>query len=227
MCVPGPVLVPAEAGDGAVGGALVLDLDHRPLAGLVRAIEPLGDDAVEAGALEPVEPVQAPVRDRSSRASGGPVASLGPRGRPPGGPAARPAGRPAGPRRRARGGPRRRTRPATAPRACARATPRGGCGGGAPRTGAPPSAAITTSPSTTHRSGSEARSGAASSGKYRSSGFRSRDWIRVSSRSRKTSARKPSHLGSKSQPSPSGSASAALASIGSIGGSNGSRIAPR
>ena len=54
---PGPVLVPAEAGDDAVRGALVLDLEHRPLARLVARVELLGHDAVEAGALEPVEPV--------------------------------------------------------------------------------------------------------------------------------------------------------------------------
>ena len=54
---PGPVLVPAEAGHDAVGRALVLDLEHRPLARLVRGVEPLGDDPVEPGALEPVEPV--------------------------------------------------------------------------------------------------------------------------------------------------------------------------
>src|SRR5262245_14634586 len=53
---PLPVLVPPEAGDRAVGGALVLDLEHRALAGLVRPLEPLRDHAVEAGALEPVEP---------------------------------------------------------------------------------------------------------------------------------------------------------------------------
>src|SRR5512146_2476889 len=46
--------------------------------------------------------------------------------------------------------------------------------------------------------------------------------MRVSSPSRNTSARKPSHFGANSQPSPSGRASRGLASIGSIGGSNGS-----
>ena len=56
--MPGPVLVPPEPGDDAVGGALVLDLEHRPLARQVRAVQPLGDDAVQAGALEPVEPVR-------------------------------------------------------------------------------------------------------------------------------------------------------------------------
>ena len=50
-------LVPAEPGDDAVRGPLVLDLEHRTLARLIRRIEALGDDAVEAGALEPVEPV--------------------------------------------------------------------------------------------------------------------------------------------------------------------------
>src|SRR5436190_907532 len=42
-------LVPAKAGDDAVGGARVLDLEHRPLAGLVARARRLGDDAVEAG----------------------------------------------------------------------------------------------------------------------------------------------------------------------------------
>ena len=45
-----------------------------------------------------------------------------------------------------------------------------------------------------------------------------------SSPSRKTSARKPSHLGSYSQPSPSGRSAAALASMGSTGGSTGRRM---
>ena len=63
-----PALVPAEAGDDAVGGARVLDLDHRALAGLVRAVSRLRDDAVEAGAFEAREPVDAPSRDRASSA---------------------------------------------------------------------------------------------------------------------------------------------------------------
>src|SRR5689334_579936 len=50
--------------------------------------------------------------------------------------------------------------------------------------------------------------------------------MRTSSPSRKTIARKPSHLGSYSQPSPSGRPSEALASIGSSGGSNGRCIEP-
>ena len=51
------VLVPAEAGDDAVAFALVLDLEHDPLVGLVEPRCLLGDDAVEAGALEAPEPV--------------------------------------------------------------------------------------------------------------------------------------------------------------------------
>ena len=86
-----PVLVPAEAGDHAVGGALVLDLEHRPLAGLVRRVEPLGDDAVEPGALEPLEPVRRRWRDRAWPGSGGPAAWPR-RGRPRAVRGARPAG---------------------------------------------------------------------------------------------------------------------------------------
>jgi hypothetical protein len=40
------VLVPAEAGDDAIGGALMLDLQHRPLARLVGVRQLLRDDAV-------------------------------------------------------------------------------------------------------------------------------------------------------------------------------------
>ena len=58
------VLVPAKAGDDAVGRARVLDLDHRALAGLIRPRRRLGDHAVEAGALEARQPL-APRRARS------------------------------------------------------------------------------------------------------------------------------------------------------------------
>ena len=57
MSVPGPSLCQRKPGHDAVGRALVLDLEHRPLARLVRGVEPLRDDPVEPGALEPVEPV--------------------------------------------------------------------------------------------------------------------------------------------------------------------------
>jgi hypothetical protein len=52
-------LVPAEAGHDAVGRALVLHLEHRARVGGVRRVERLGDDAVEAGALEDLEPLAA------------------------------------------------------------------------------------------------------------------------------------------------------------------------
>ena len=52
-----PVLVPPKPGHHTVRRALVLDLEHRPLAGLVGRIEPLRDDSVESGALETLEPI--------------------------------------------------------------------------------------------------------------------------------------------------------------------------
>ena len=51
------VLVPAEPRDDAVGGALMLDLEHRSLARLVWGIEPLRDHAVQPRTFESVEPV--------------------------------------------------------------------------------------------------------------------------------------------------------------------------
>ena len=50
-------LVPAEAGDHAISSAGVLDLEHGALARLVRRVEGLGDDAVEAGTFEALEPI--------------------------------------------------------------------------------------------------------------------------------------------------------------------------
>lgn len=52
----GPALVHPVAGDDAVGRALVLDLEHEALVGLVGDVDRLGDDAVEARALELGEP---------------------------------------------------------------------------------------------------------------------------------------------------------------------------
>jgi hypothetical protein len=49
--------VPAEPADHAVALALVLDLEHDALVGLVGAGGGLGHHAVEAGALEAAEPV--------------------------------------------------------------------------------------------------------------------------------------------------------------------------
>src|SRR5207249_6675678 len=61
------VLVPAEAAHHAVRGAGMLDLDHRALARLVGRGLVLGDDAVEPGALEAVEPL---LRDHAVAAAG-------------------------------------------------------------------------------------------------------------------------------------------------------------
>src|SRR5256885_11022501 len=82
----------------------------------------------------------------------------------------------------------------------------------------PPSPTITISPSTTHLSGSDDVNGPMSSGKYRFIGFSSRLCSMISSRSRKTSVRNPSHFGSNSQPSPDGNSTAAADNIGSSGG---------
>ena len=49
--------MPAEAGDDAIAVALVLHLQHHALVRLVDARRRLGDDAVEARALEAAEPV--------------------------------------------------------------------------------------------------------------------------------------------------------------------------
>ena len=66
------VLVPAEPGHDAIGCALVLDLEHRPLARLVRRVEPLRHDPVEPRAFEPVEPIcrKAPIRGRRCEVHG-------------------------------------------------------------------------------------------------------------------------------------------------------------
>src|SRR5262249_52898899 len=52
-----PFLVPAKARDDAVGGARVLDLHHRALAGLVGPALWLRDHAVEPRAFEATEPL--------------------------------------------------------------------------------------------------------------------------------------------------------------------------
>src|SRR5262245_32724321 len=88
----------------------------------------------------------------------------------------------------------------------------------------PPWPTITISPSTTARSGSAAARGATSSGKYRFIGRSSRLCIKMSSPSRNTIVRKPSHFGSNSQPSPPGRPLAEDDSIGAIGGANGKRM---
>ncbi len=59
--------MPAETGDHAVAIALVLDLEHHALVGLVGSRNRLGHDAVESGALEATKPVR---RDARSRVAG-------------------------------------------------------------------------------------------------------------------------------------------------------------
>ena len=51
------VLVPSESGHDAVGRTGVLDLGPAPLGGHVQVCNPFGDDPVQAGAFETVEPV--------------------------------------------------------------------------------------------------------------------------------------------------------------------------
>ena len=52
----GAFLCQRKPGDDAIGGARVLDLEHRALAGLIRAVFRLRDHAVEARALESLQP---------------------------------------------------------------------------------------------------------------------------------------------------------------------------
>ena len=55
---------PAEAGDDAIHGALLLDLDHRARSGLVAEVAMLGDDAVDSGTdVEPLGRATLVVRD--------------------------------------------------------------------------------------------------------------------------------------------------------------------
>ena len=51
-------LVPAQAGDDAIGRSLVLDLQHRAFARLVRSVARLGDHAIESGAFELAQPLR-------------------------------------------------------------------------------------------------------------------------------------------------------------------------
>ena len=69
---PGPVLVPAEACDHAVRGALVLHLQHRPLVRLIGLLGALGHDSVQAGAFEAREPVlrERPIARRRRQVQG-------------------------------------------------------------------------------------------------------------------------------------------------------------
>src|SRR2546426_10834964 len=91
----------------------------------------------------------------------------------------------------------------------------------------PPFLAITISPSSTERAGNWDRSVSSSSGKYRFNDFSSRLWSRISSPSRNTSVRNPSHFGSKIHVPPAGNSPTRLASIGKTGGFTGRFIRSR
>ena len=83
-------LVQPVAGEHDVGGAGVLDLQHRARVLLVRRGHRLGDHPVEAGALEVLEPVRAPRPGRASSGSGARAGSgRGRRAPPRAGPGAR------------------------------------------------------------------------------------------------------------------------------------------
>ena len=218
--VPGSVLVPAEPRHHAVGGALVLHLHHRPLARAVAAVEALGHDAVQAGALEAIEPVQRhrPIGGRGREVHRRPhpgqqllqaaaaARTAAPRaGRDPPSASRSHSTIDAGVRSASVA-----TRDAAGWIRCRRASK-----------SSPPGPAITISPSSTAGPGNAASSGATTSGKYRFSGLQSRLCRYTPSGPLNTSTRKPSHFGSYSQPGPSGSASASFASMGSIGGESG------
>ena len=144
--MPGPFLCqrkPATT-QSAVRWCLILSIARLP--GWYGAVEPLGDDAVEAGALEPVEPVGRQSRGRASPASGGPAASRWPSASPAAR-AARPGDVRGGPRRRARAGPRRRTTPATRSASIFTRDAAGWIRSRSASKSSAPSRAITTSPS--------------------------------------------------------------------------------
>src|SRR4029077_5225480 len=237
----GALLVPAEGGGHAISRALVLHLDHRAFPGAIGRVETLCHDTIEPGALEAAEPVR---RKRSIARSRG----EGHRRLPPARAVARVAGErctggaaPANTcwsrsRRTARGALRRSSSPSASRSqatneagACAESSFTRDAAGWMRKSrvskSSPPTPAITISPSTTQRSDSVAASGAMSSGKYRFMGFSSRLCSRISSPSRNTSVRKPSHLGSNCHPSPPGKASAALDNMGARGGAKGRRMA--
>ena len=199
----------------------MLDLDHRALARLVGAVRRLGDDAVEPGALEPRQPVGRPAsRSRviGVRWTGGcdvreqPLEARAPLALRPSAQVRAVGGE------QVEGDERRRRLAAPASR---RATPPGAAAAAARRSRGPRGVAITISPSTTQPSGRLAEQRVVQLGEVaierpqvaaldeELGRRRGRRWRG----SRPTWARRGT--------SPSGSASASLASIGSIGGSIG------
>ena len=157
-------LVPAEAGDDAVGGARVLDLDHRALAGLVGAVGRLHDHAVEPRAFElrqPLDGLRVIARhrcevDRRRRRQRAAVPAR--RG-------ARVEECRADPCRRSRSHRTRRKTTASPARAWRRATRPGWSRSCSASKSRPRGVAITISPSSTQPSGNAASSAALSSGK--------------------------------------------------------------
>ena len=65
------VALVAEAADDAIGRAQALDLDHRPLAGLIGIVEALGDHAVGGAFARVTSASPRPWRGRGWRARGG------------------------------------------------------------------------------------------------------------------------------------------------------------
>ncbi len=154
-------LVQAVPREHDVRLAAVLDLEHRPLVRLVRAVERLGDDAVQPSPSNVSNHSRATATSRVR----GVACTAGP---------SRPSESSTS-CRRASGARVRSSSPSastsnttsaagSAPRAAARATQPGGCVAGAPRTSRRPSRATTISPSTTHRGGSAARTASTTSG---------------------------------------------------------------
>ena len=194
-------LVPAEAGHHRVRGAGVLDLEHQPLARLVRQVGRLDDQPVQPGALEHVEPATRGVR------VGGDLGDVHRRPHPgqrldqPLPTASGRAGR-AGPRRRSPAGRTRRSRPgwsrpASSPgrRPGGRAGPaaRSPAGAGRPARRAGSRSARRRPRSAPAAAGVPARPPRGSSG---SSILPPRLANSTSSPSRNTMHRNPSHLGS-------------------------------
>ena len=154
-----PVLVPAEAGDDAVGRALVLDLEHRPLAGLVRARR-------AASRSTPSSPAPSNRSNQSAASARSVVAGVRwtggcdrRRAPPRGGRAARPAARA---RRSSSPSASRSQATNDAGDSSASIFTRDAAGwmrSSSASNSSAPSRAMTTSPSRTQRSGSAARSG--------------------------------------------------------------------
>ena len=211
-------LVPAQAGDDAIGGALVLDLQHRPLARLVGA-RPAAWRSRHRGRRPRTRRSHSAATARSRVAGVRCSGAFAPSSRRlERGPSLGLARRHARPAVRAPAGRRRRTRPASPAPAWRRATPPDAAAAAGRRSRARRrrrrrSRRRRCSPAAAARRGRRAARGSSGrAGAGRGSGSRPRRRA-----PRNTRARKPSHLGSNRKSPSAGSASATLASIGSIG----------